>query len=350
LGSRLYERLLLGITNTEAPVVDVVGDSPDPLLFPVALSGLSESQGPAYPHATGLTAPDLAARCACAEQVFFLGAGSGTEFDGTGVGAGEDALVETVLAHLDPKRCTSVVVLSTAMVYGASRSNPIPISESVPPAVDLAEPVAARLRRERRVSEWGHENGVATAVLRPSLVASAAARSWMDRSVFGARRVLPHERAPIQYVHIDDVVSAMVHAADRQLDGIFNLAPPGWLDEPLLAALSDVRLSARVSLPTLRRWWKFLSIVRPSKVAAGLRPYSIDPWVVSSSALEATGWRATHSNEEAYLVSHRVGWWSAQTARRRQDVALGAAGLSILGGVGALAAAGVRALRSHSRR
>ena len=352
LGSRLYERLIAASDSTGAAVVDVLGDSVDPLPFRVAVAGLFESQGPAYPHATTVSAPDFSARCAAAECVFILGsgAGPGTELDGSGVGAAEDPIVDQVLAHLDAERCGSVVVLSTAMVYGASRSNPNTISESTPPGPDLPDAVAARLQREHTLLAWSAATGVPVAVLRPALIGSAAAQTWMDRSVFGARRVLPHERAPIQYVHIDDVVSAMIHAATHRLDGVFNVAPPGWLDERLLAALSDVRLSARVSATTLHRWWRFLSMIRPSKVASALRPFSIHPWVVSANALESTGWRAHHSNEEAYLVSHRVGWWSAQTARRRQDVALGAAGVGILGGLGGLAALVLRLLRPDSAR
>lgn len=343
LGARLYD-----LWQTRGGLVDVIGHVAQPVMFPVALSGLVESGNANFPHAVTADRPDFAARCAAAELVYVIGSGPGVELDGSGVGSEDVDLVAAVLRRLDPKRCRSVVVLSTAMVYGAAPGNPIPISEMEAPADDLPLRVAERRDRERLVGEWGRTHGVPVAVLRPSLIGSAAARSWMDRSVFGARRVLPHERAPIQYVHIDDVVSAFDHVATHQLAGIFNVAPTGWLDEALLFALADVRLSIRVGPRVLAAWWSFLSVLQPGRSASDVRQFTVFPWVVANDALVATGWSPSHSNEEAFLVSHRVGWWSAQTARRRQDVALGAAGTALAVGVGVLSRALRRLFRQKS--
>ena len=63
------------------------------------------------------------------------------------------------------------------------------------------------------------------------------------------------------------------------------------------------------------------------------------PWVIANDRLKAEGWEPASSNEEAYVGAHRAGPWATLSPRRRQELALGAAGVAVLGGVAVGAAA-----------
>jgi len=62
-----------------------------------------------------------------------------------------------------------------------------------------------------------------------------------------------------------------------------------------------------------------------------LLPMTVHPWVVANDRLRADGWTPASSNEEAYVAAHRAGPWATLSPRRRQEVALGAAGAALIG-------------------
>ena len=58
----------------------------------------------------------------------------------------------------------------------------------------------------------------------------------------------------------------------------------------------------------------------------GLVPYTQYPWVVASDRLRATGWTPRWTNEEAFVAGHAGSPWSMLSPKRRQELALTAAG------------------------
>jgi hypothetical protein len=88
------------------------------------------------------------------------------------------------------------------------------------------------------------------------------------------------------------------------------------------------------------RWRGRLTSTPPEIV-----PYTMHPWVVANDRLRATGWEPTATNDEAFVLGNREGWWSSLNARRRQDIALGA----LVAGFGGLAGGAVAVVR-RSRR
>src|SRR4051812_20806404 len=62
-------------------------------------------------------------------DVVLLAPGSGPERDGSGSGGVGLEAAASLLAALDGTEIRSIVVLSSAMVYGAWSDNPVPISE-----------------------------------------------------------------------------------------------------------------------------------------------------------------------------------------------------------------------------
>src|SRR5262249_42795004 len=133
-----------------------------------------------------------------------------------------------------------------------------------------------------------------------------------------------------QFIHLDDLAGAIELAARERLDGAYNVAPDGWIPGEEVRALAGgprVRLPERVGarLTTLR--WRLGRAPTPP----GLLPYVTHPWVVANDRLRAAGWEPTYSNEEAFVAGHRPGPLATLSPRRRQELALGAAGVGLVG-------------------
>jgi nucleoside-diphosphate-sugar epimerase len=244
---------------------------------------------------------------------------------------------------------TALVLLSSATVYGAWPTNPVPLTEDAPlrPNAELEFAVRAA-ERERLAVEWkGDHPDVTVAILRPTIAVAEDARGWLARSLRTAAAVRPvsSDDPPAQYVHLDDVASAVVLAWRNRLDGPFNVAPDGWIPGDQVRALAGVP-PVRVPDPVAQRlaWarWKLgLSSTPP-----GLLPYTIHPWVVANDRLKAAGWSPTSTNEEAYVAGYRPAPWATVSPQRRQEIALGA-GAAVLAAVAAGTVALVRRARRH---
>jgi UDP-glucose 4-epimerase len=222
--------------------------------------------------------------------------------------------------------CSHLVVVTSALVYGAWPTNPVPLTEDAPlrpnpgfdPAVLLAEV-------ERLVAEWHDAHpGTAVTILRPAPVVAEGGVGWLAPMLAAARGV-PVDDAdpPGQFVHLDDLAAAVrVVVADRHT-GVFNVAPEGWIAGDALRALQGgprVRLPGRVAERVAS--WRFRAGMSPTP--PGLLPWTTAPWVVASDRLRAAGWSAGHSNEEAFVAGHRPSPWATVSPRRRQEIALGA--------------------------
>lgn len=262
------------------------------------------------------------------------------------------AIARRVLDAATEAGVGQMVVLSTAMVYGAWAANPIPLTEDAPirPNPDFSWAVA-RADVERQVAEWGARNPeTAVAILRPTAIITDDALGGLARVLHSARiGVAAEGDPPVQYLHIDDLAAAVVIAVTSRLDGVANVAPDGWIPPDALSQLEGPKPRVRVPGWAARalaaaRWRAGFSPVPP-----GVVPYTSHSWVVANDRMRELGWRAEHSNEEAWVVSHEPGALDRMPARRRQELALVVAGLAILGSFVA-AILIVRRLRSRSGR
>lgn len=234
-----------------------------------------------------------------------------------------------------------LVFVSSATVYGAWPDNPVPLSEDAPlrPNPGFAHAVTTA-EAERRVAEWKDDHpGTVVCVLRPTVCVGPGADLSLARALAGTVGFRPAEAArPVQFLHIDDLASAVLFALRRALDGAYNVAPDGWVPDETARALAGgtarLALPERVSRP-LHAAWRALSAARP---VPGVEPYTRHPWVVANDRLVASGWRPEHTNEEAYVLTGE-GSKLEISPRRRQEVALAvtaAAGVGLIAGVVAL--------------
>jgi nucleoside-diphosphate-sugar epimerase len=258
------------------------------------------------------------------------------------------AITQRVLEAAGEADVRQVVVLSSAMVYGAWAANPVPITEDAPirPNPDFSWAVG-RADVEMLAAEWGAQHpGAAVAILRPTAIVSDDALGGLARVLHAARLGVAAEGdPPVQYLHIDDLAAAVVTAVTGRLDGVANVAPDGWIPPDALSDLEGptprVRVPAWAARALAAVRWRF----GVSPVPPGVVPYTSHSWVVSNDRLRALGWQPTHTNEEAWVVSHEPGPLDRMPARRRQELALV---VSVLALVGALA--GVAMILRRMRR
>ena len=132
-----------------------------------------------------------------------------------------------------------------------------------------------------------------------------------------------------QFVHLDDVASAVALSVERRLDGVYNVAPDGWIPGERVRALTGDRL--RFPLP--ERWREVVGALRwrftRGPIPPGLDPYTREPWVVANDKLRSAGWTPTVTNEQTYVEGTEAKWWTMVTPKRRQELSLGAAGAAI---------------------
>jgi nucleoside-diphosphate-sugar epimerase len=213
--------------------------------------------------------------------------------DGTGDVEATRALLATCAGS---GGVSTLVLLSSAMVYGAWPGNPVPLTEAAPlrPVPELrfaveraeVERLAAGWRDERAAHLAEHEptrEPVTVAVLRP--VVSVGSGPPRARSPWAARGLTVEDEPPSQFVHLDDIAAAVDLARRARLDGPFNVAPDGWLSAEARRGLGGP--APRLALPGAvaerlgaLRWRAGLTRVPP-----GLLPYTMYPWVVANDRL-----------------------------------------------------------------
>lgn len=255
-----------------------------------------------------------------------------------------------LLAAMDAAGVRHMVAMSSALVYGAWPNNPVPITEDAPvrPNPGFAYAVQ-QAQREQLVAEWvvaGPDR--LAAVLRPCLGLGPDRSPWLAASLAAAAGMrLDEEDPPVQFVALDDLAAAIDVTRRRRLDGVFNVAPDGWMSGETARALAvarpRLRLPGPVATQLARLRWRF----QRGPIPPGMLPFTQHPWVVASDRLRAEGWRPRCTSEQAYVLGTEAKWWTLLTPGRKQELALGGALAGGVGLVGAVAAVVRRVLRSR---
>ncbi len=211
---------------------------------------------------------------------------------------------QTVITAAFAAGVRRVVVVGSALAYGAYADNPVPLPDDAPlRAVPEASAVGDLLEIERIVAaaRRGHR-GLAITVLRPAVVLGAGDREPMA-ALLGAPRLLRIRGADTrwQFCHVADLAAAVELAALAPagvLDGPANVACEGWLDHDELERVSGRRsleLPERVAVGMAERLHRLgITPAPPSELA-----YLVHPWVVDCARLRAAGWSPRYTNAEA---------------------------------------------------
>lgn len=264
----------------------------------------------------------------------------------------------TVLTAAAAAGVKHVVLVTSAMVYGAQSDNAVPLPEDAPL---LAAPDSALLgdllEMERLAAQAPRTHpGLAVTVLRPAALVGPGVDTVVTRH-FEAPRLLALKgsRMRWQFCHVDDLVAALeiavAHGPESDSGERFRAAAvgsAGWLDQPDVERASGKRhieLPAAVAFGTAER----LHRLGATPAAAGDLHYLVYPWVVEAAWLASAGWRPAHDNEDALRATlaessgrlaiggHRLG---------RRDAAAGAA----VGATVALVGTAAMVRRARRRR
>jgi nucleoside-diphosphate-sugar epimerase len=241
--------------------------------------------------------------------------------------------ITSSLAAADRFRADQIVFVSSALVYGAAPNNPKPLTEDAVLRPDVEFVFARQLASaEELVDEWRRARpGRSASVLRPAIsLAEGDSSRLASALVSGLGRRVAEADPPSQFLHLDDLAAAIVLAVRRRLDGVFNVAPDGWVPGERVRALSGERprfpLPERASEVVASLRWRF----QRGPLPPGLASYTRDPWIISNGRLREVGWEPTITNEQAYVEATEAPWWTMVSPKRRQELTLG---VSVVGSV-----------------
>ena len=273
----------------------------------------------------------------------------GPTLEGDELPDGSDvAIARRVLDAAAAAAVRTLVILSSATVYGAWPNNPVPLTEDAAlrpnPGLRFAVEKAEIERLARPVARGPVRGDRRPAARRAR---DGGGRDQLDRSRLDAVDGLPtgDNDPPSQFLHLDDLAAAVDLARRVRLDGPVNVAPDGWLeavDRRALAPAPRLRVPERVAVRIATWRWRLGLAPTPP----GILPYARSAWVVANDRLKAAGWKPVQSNEEAFVAGHAAGPLATMSPRRRQEVALGVAGAALVGVVVAV----TTVLRRRSRR
>ena len=229
-------------------------------------------------------------------------------------------------ALAEARRARHLVLVSSAMVYGAWANNPVPITEEAVLRPDVEFVYARQLGAvEQLADEWRLAEPERTVtVLRPAVAMAADGTSGLAAALAaGMGQRFGEDDPPAQFLHIDDLAAAVLVAVEQQLDGVYNVAPDSWVAgervRALAGAVPRLKLPERLTEVISNLRWRF----ERGPIPPGLRSYTRWPWLVANDRLKAEGWAPTVTNEQAYVEGTEAKWWTMVSPKRRQEIALG---------------------------
>jgi len=258
---------------------------------------------------------------------------------------------QTVLTAAAAGRVGRVVLLTSAMVYGARADNPVPLPEDAPVAAEADSSVAGDLLEiEQLASRSPRSNpGTAVTVVRPAALVGEGVDTLVTRHFEAPRLLTVKGCAPRwQFCHVDDLSSALEFTIGGAIDGPFAVGCDGWLEQDAveqISGLKSIELPARLTFGTAQRLHRLGVTPAP---AMDLR-YAVYPWVTDCAALRAAGWRPRFDNAQALqvLLEQRKGHHAVagrRIARKEATITAAGATVAVIG-----TAAIVRRARRHRR-
>jgi nucleoside-diphosphate-sugar epimerase len=241
---------------------------------------------------------------------------------------------QTVLTAAAAGGVRRVVLVTSAMVYGAHPDNPVPLPESAPLAAELDGSVVGDFLEIEHLAERSPRSnpGMEVTVVRPAALVGEGIDTLITRHFEAPRLLLVKGCAPRwQFCHVSDLMSAIELAAAGEAKGAFAVGCDGWLEQEQVEELSGLRrieLPAGVTFATAQRLYR--AGITPQPVS-GLH-YVVYPWVVDCQTLRDHGWRPSVSNTEALevLLDQRAGHHAVAGRRlARKDATLTAAGATV---------------------
>ncbi len=241
---------------------------------------------------------------------------------------------QTVLTAAAAARVGRVVLVTSAMVYGAQPDNPVPLAESAPLRAQADASVVGDLMEIEQLAQRSPRTnpGTEITVVRPAALVGEGIDTLVTRHFEAPRLLTVKGCAPRwQFCHLDDLTSALELAAAGEVTGKFAVGGDGWLEQQQVEEVSGLH---RIELPAALTFGTVQRLHR-----AGITPapgtdlhFVVYPWVVDCAALRAAGWRPAFDNLAALevLLAERAGRHAVAGRRLdRKDATITAAGATV---------------------
>lgn len=248
---------------------------------------------------------------------------------------------QTVVTAAAAARVRRVVLVTSAMVYGAAPDNEVPLPEDAPLLAEADASIAGDFLEieELAATAPATHPGLDVTVVRPAALAGPGVDTVVTRH-FEAPRLLTVKGAEPawQFCHIEDLASALEVVVTAEVPGPVAVGSEGRLGLDEVTEITGKRtfeLPAALTFGTAQR----LHRLGMTPVPATDLHYVAYPWVVDCARLRAAGWKPLHDNASALravleesagrhaVVGRRVGGKEATvaTAAGATVAALGAA-------------------------
>jgi UDP-glucose 4-epimerase len=217
---------------------------------------------------------------------------------------------QNVLAACSAAGVGHVLVTSSSTAYGAFPDNPVPLTEEHPVrGVASFEYARDKAESDRLCQLWAlqHPESVMT-IVRPCIVFGPSVDNYLVRlwtkQPFQADFGMPDPG--IQFVHEDDVVSALMTLLEGRHSGAFNVCGDGVMPTEECASVIGLP-RRRVPLRAYRRFASLMWRLRASEAPPGSLDFAVYPWIVSNQKLKSVaGWSPQYSSRETFEITMRA--------------------------------------------
>ena len=242
--------------------------------------------------------------------------------------------IQTVVISAAAAGVARLVVVTSAMTYGASPANAVPLPEDAPLADDPDEGLVGDLLAVEQVLRAAVEvhPGLAITVVRPAALVGPDIDTVITRHFEAPRLLTVKGGCPAwQFCHVQDLATALVTTVELGLGPVVTVGSQGWMTQEEVEAVSGmypVELSESMALGIGQRLHRVGILPLPPSDLA----YAVYPWAVSSATLAAAGWQPAYDNATCLVaLIEGIRGHHAMAARRldRKDAALGAASAAV---------------------
>ena len=205
---------------------------------------------------------------------------------------------QTVVSAAAAAGVARLVVVTSAMTYGASPANDLPLPEDAPLAADPDEGQVGDLLAVEQIlwAATGAHPGLAITAVRPAALVGPGIDTIITRHFEAPRLLRIKGGAPAwQFCHVEDLASALATTVELGLGPVVTVASEGWMTQTQVEAASGMRqveLSEGVAFGIGQRLHRVGILPFPASDLA----YAVYPWAVSSATLRVAGWRPAYDN------------------------------------------------------
>ncbi|MEW2357294.1 NAD-dependent epimerase/dehydratase family protein, partial [Spirillospora sp. NPDC029432] len=211
---------------------------------------------------------------------------------------------QTVVTAAAAARVRRVVLVTSAMVYGAGAGNPVPLPEDAPLGAEADAGIAGDFLEMEELAAGASltHPGLDVTVVRPAALVGPDVDTVITRH-FEAPRLLSVKGSTPgwQFCHIEDLASALELVVVEGLTGVLGVGCDGWLGAEEVAEITGKRpfeLPAALTFGMAQRLHRLGMTPAP---ATDLH-YVAYPWVVDCARLRAAGWKPAYDNATALQV------------------------------------------------